>query len=154
MKESATIVTSKFSDGFLMTPNNDKLSYPVQDRNLKHYLYLNLCNFLLSNSFPKKFYLPILASREPSSKLAHLVYILGNDCVLVSEQRELQHGPAHPGQHDILRGPQVSHILQYYTHHTSSLLHKNVIQFCHARYSIVVQNPTNWALVIENVQAR
>ena len=46
------------------------------------------------------------------------------------------------------------HILQYYTHHTSSLLHKNVTQFCHARYSIVVQNPTNWALVIENVQAR
>ena len=85
MKESATIATSKFSDGFLMTPNNDKLSYTVQDRNLKHYFYLNLCHLLLSNSFPKKFYLPILASRGPSPELAHLVYILGNDCVLVSE---------------------------------------------------------------------
>ena len=82
MKESATIATSKFSDGFLMTPNNDKLSYTVQDRNLKHYFYLNLCHLLLSNSFPKKFYLPI---RGPRSELTHLVYILGNDCVLVSE---------------------------------------------------------------------
>ena len=86
MKESATIATFEFSDGFLMTPNNDKLSYTVQDRNLKHYFYLNLCHLLLSNSFPKKFYLPsILASRGPSPELAHPVYILGNDCVLVSE---------------------------------------------------------------------